>query len=398
MPEQEKAKEQPARPVWTGLTQRVQSSEVVARGRSQAADLANLGRSQAADLASRGRAHLADRSGQAADLASRGRSQAADLARRGARATAGRTVSTARNFAGGIACFGHGLRLFLTSPVLWLLALIPVVAVHLAAGALERGVEVLVDLLLDWFGGFLGHLPRVLGWLVRTSIRWGATTMAGAVIAFIALPLTVIFGAVAYVFAVRRVEHVLGGDPAARRPPRWYRASALAMWHTTLILLVVNLGWLLILPLIAIPGVGWIGATVLVLLFDAFFVAVQALAIPLHHRGLRGLRTYTRYCWRNRASAMGFGLVSALVLMVPWPPLRWLTVPAIFIGAALLYRRIEGLPIRRQRGGAASRDRHVGFPQVGVEIGAGPVLGGPGTQYEHVAQEPQPRQQPDPYP
>jgi hypothetical protein len=212
--------------------------------------------------------------------------------------------------------------------------------------------------------------------------------------------MTVIFGAVAYVFAVRRVEHVLGAERTRPRP-RWYRASALAMWHTTLILLVVNLGWLLILPLIAVPGVGWIGATALVLLFDAFFVAVQALAIPLHHRGLRGLRAYTRYCWRNRAAAMGFGLVSVLVLMVPWPPLRWFSVPAIFIGAALLYRRIEGLPIRKERKprrAGRSGDGYVGFPQVGVEVGGRPLPGGPRAENEHVPQEAQPGQYPHPHP
>ena len=162
------------------------------------------------------------------------------------------------------------------------------------------------------------------------------------------------------------------------------------MWHTALILLVVNLGWLLILPLIAIPGVGLVAATAVVVVFDGFFVAVQAVAIPLYHRGLRGLRAYTGYCWRNRAAALGFGLVSVLVLMIPVHPVRWVSVPAIFIGAVLLVRRVEGLPI--------SRDRNVGVAVAGVEVGAGAELRPTGPGDEHVTQEAHQRHHPDGYP
>jgi hypothetical protein len=363
---------------------RPQATHFASRVRPTAADLAARVRPQAADLASRGRAGLA--TGRA-ELAHRG-AQAGSAVRRGATATADKAVSTGRNFGGGIACFWHGLRTFLTSPVLWLLALVPIVAVHLVMGAIDSAVQAMLNSVLDRVVGMFGFLPDALVWIGRKLVAWSVIALVEGVVAFVALPLSVVFGAAAYVVMARRVERRLPGP--ARTLPGWFGAACLAVWHTALILLVVNLGWLLILPLIAIPGVGLAAATAIVVVFDGFFVAVQATAIPLHHRGLRGLRAYTGYCWRNRASALGFGLMSVLVLMVPFHPLRWFSVPAIFIGAVLLVRRVEGLPI--------SRNRNLGVAVGGVQVGGGTAARRVGPGYEYVAQEPQQRQYPDAHP
>jgi CysZ protein len=341
-------------------------------------------RPHAADLAERGRTGLA--TGRA-ELAHR-TTQATGAVKRGAAATAGKAVSTGRNFAVGAACFWHGLRTFLTSPVLWLLALVPIVAVHVVLGVVDTTVNGMLNAVLDRVEGLFDWLPGALTWIARQLVKWSILALVEGVVGFVALPLSVVFGAAGYVVMARRVERRLPGP--GRPLPGWFGAACLAIWHTALILLVVNLGWLLILPLIAIPGVGLLAATAIVVVFDGFFVAVQAVAIPLHHRGLRGLRAYTGFCWRNRAAALGFGLVSVLILMIPFHPLRWFSVPAIFIGAVLLVRRIEGLPV--------SRDRNLGVPVTGVEVGAGTALRPVGTGYEHVAQEPQQRQHPDAYP
>lgn len=63
---------------------------------------------------------------------------------------------------------------------------------------------------------------------------------------------------------------------------------------------------------------------------------------------------------------------------------------AIFIGAVLLVRRVQGLPI--------SRDRNVGVAVAGVEVGAGTALRPVGPDDEHVTQEAQQRHHPDGYP
>jgi uncharacterized protein involved in cysteine biosynthesis len=352
--------------------------------RHHRADLASHVQPAASDLAARGRTGLA--AGRA-ELSHR-TAQAGGAVKRGAAATAAKAVSTGRNFGGGIACFWHGLRTFLTSPLLWLLALVPIVAVHVVLGVVDTTVNAMLNSVLDRLEGLFDWLPTALTWIARQLVKWSVLALVEGVVGFVALPLSVVFGAAAYVVMARRVERRLPGP--SRELPGWFGAACLAIWHTALILLVVNLGWLLILPLIAIPGVGLLAATAIVVVFDGFFVAVQAVAIPLHHRGLRGLRAYTGYCWRNRAAALGFGLVSVLVLMIPFHPLRWFSVPAIFIGAVLLVRRIEGLPI--------SRNRDLGVPVVGVDVGAGTALRSVGTGEEHVAQEPHQRQHPDAYP
>lgn len=363
---------------------RPKAADLASRVRPGAADLAARVRPGAADLASRGRAGLA--AGRA-ELAHRG-AQAGEAVKRGAAVTATKAVSTGRNFVGGIACFWYGLRMFLTSPVLWLLALVPVVAVHVLLGVVDTTVNAIVSSLLESLQGLFDWLPSTLAWIARQLVKWSVLALFEGIVGFFALPLSVIVGAAAYVAMARRVERRLPGP--AREMPGWLRAAGRAMWHTALILLVVNLGWLLILPLLAIPGVGLLAATAMVVVFDGFFVAVQAVAIPLYHRGLRGLRAYTGYCWRNRAAALGFGLVSVLVLMIPVQPLRWFSVPAIFIGAVLLVRRVDGLPI--------SRHRNVGVPVDAFQVGAGALPGMVGPGYEHVAQEPQQRHHPDGHP
>ncbi|HZN17747.1 MAG TPA: EI24 domain-containing protein [Micromonosporaceae bacterium] len=274
----------------------------------------------------------------------------AGMAARGAAGATHRGWAGIRCFLAGAGCLGRGVWCFLTTPLLWLLALVPVVAVHLTMLTIEQGTSWLAGRLTEWASQYVDAWPALLTTVLAFLVEYSVVAMVNAAVAFVLLPIGVVFGAACYVQMARTVEQKLGVEADAD-PPAWYRAAGLAIRQTALILIIINVGWLLIVPLVLIPGVGVVAATGLVLLLESFFVAVLTLAIPLHHRGVRNLRTQLRYAWSHLAYVTGFGMISILVLMIPAQPLRWLTVPSIFVGAVLLYRRVEGLPVTITRHG-----------------------------------------------
>jgi uncharacterized protein involved in cysteine biosynthesis len=250
-----------------------------------------------------------------------------------------RTVSAVAEFGTGIGAFWQGLWTFVTSPVLWLYAVVPAVAVYLLTFAGRAGADAAADGLADWAVGLAQDWPGILRWALETTVRWGLTGLAYMLIGFLVIPLTLIVGAPFLVLTVRRMERRLGEVADRRDRPGWLRASGFVMSQTILVTLVIAFGGLVLVPILFIPGINVLVAVIVAVLVNGFVIGLLAVGPTLHHRGVGERLAHLRYVWRRRWPTIGFGTMSVLVLSIPFSPLRWFTIPAVFIGAVLLHRK-----------------------------------------------------------
>lgn len=255
-----------------------------------------------------------------------------------------RTVTAVVEFGTGVGAFWQGLWTFVTSPVLWLYAVLPAAAVYLLTSAGRAGAASAIDILTGWVVGLADDWPGVLRWALENTVRWGLTGSAYLLIGFLVVPLTLIIGAPFLVLTVRRLERKLG-EPADRRDrPGWLRASGFVMSQTILVTLAIGFGGVILIPLLLIPGINVLVAVTVAVLVNGFVIGLLAAGPPLHHRGVGERLAHLRYVWRRRWPTIGFGTMSVLVLSIPFAPLRWFTISAVFIGAVLLHRRFPHRP------------------------------------------------------
>lgn len=131
-----------------------------------------------------------------------------------------------------------------------------------------------------------------------------------------------------------------------------------------MITVVLHVGWLIVLPLLWIPGVNLAAALAAGVVFNGFLIGLLVLAVPMHHHGLRGMGEQLRFAWQHRGFTLGFGVMSLCALIVPVLSLRLvvllpvtpiiaapgvvlylLTAPAVLVGSVLLFQRtIAGPP------------------------------------------------------
>ncbi|GAB3968014.1 hypothetical protein GCM10027615_18830 [Plantactinospora veratri] len=276
-------------------------------------------------------------------------------AARTARTAAYRGTRPIVNFGAGIGYFFRGVGRLLASPTLWPYAVAPLVLLPLAMLGLAHTVEAAAAAVIGWLTSFAESWPWIHDTL-GAILLWGVRIGVHFVLGYLVLPLSIVLGAPCYVLLARRMERRLGavepfagGDAAGRAPSLW-RASGVAVRQAVLVTLVVQLGWLLLVPLLLVPGLNVFVAISAVAVFNGFLVGLLMLAIPLHHHGTATFRGQLRAVWRHRASAIGFGATSGLLLGVPFTPLRAVVAPMVFVGAVLLHRRM-----RRVEGAAPDR-------------------------------------------
>ncbi|MFC6015359.1 EI24 domain-containing protein [Plantactinospora solaniradicis] len=276
-------------------------------------------------------------------------------AARTARTAAYRGTRPIVNFFAGIGCFWRGLARFLTSPMLWLYALAPLVLLALAMFGIMHAMEATAEVLVHWVTSFAENWPQWIRGTLDSVLMWGARLAVHAALGYLVLPLSIVLGAPCYVLLARRLERRLGGtapDPTAtgatatgasvrKAPPLW-RACLVAVRQAVLVTLVLQLGWLLLAPLLLIPGVNLLAAFSAVVVFNGFLVGLLLLSIPLQHHGVSTFRGQLRVVCRHRASVIGFGATSVLALSLPFTPLRALVAPMVFTGAVLLHHRMRG--------------------------------------------------------
>lgn len=264
---------------------------------------------------------------------------AATSVTRTVRAAGHRTTRPVVNFFAGIGCFWRGLGRFLTSPMLWLYAVAPLLLLALALIGLNVAAKTGAGTVAEWATSFAEDWPDWIHAVMREFLRWTMILAMHAGLSYLVLPLSIVLGAPCYVLLVRRVERTLG--PIAIRPPGLWRACAIAIRQAVLVTLVLHFGWLLLVPLLLLPGVNLLIAVCAVIVLNGFLVGWLVLSIPLQHHGITAVGAQFRAVWRHRASAIGFGATGGIILAIPMTWSRAIVAPAVFTGAVLLHRRMR---------------------------------------------------------
>lgn len=249
--------------------------------------------------------------------------------------------SVVRRFLSGVGLLGRGLGLYLRSPGLMALGLIPAAI----SGALYlAGLVALV-----WF---LPELAELVTWFAddwTEAVRGTVRVLAGAallglgavlgVLTFTAI--TLLIGDPFYEKISERVEQRYGGVPDEVEV-LWWRSLVRSLTDSLrLIALTVLAG----IPLFAagfLPVVGQTVVPVVAAAVAGWFLAVELTGVPFQRRGLR-LPDRRRMLKAHRPVALGFGVAVFLCFLVPLGAI--VVMPAAVAGGALLTRRVLGAPI-----------------------------------------------------
>ncbi|MEU1752675.1 EI24 domain-containing protein [Micromonospora matsumotoense] len=292
----------------------------------------------------------------------------------------------------GVGYFFRGGKLFVTTPGLWRFVLLPLALTGLALLGLQEAAGALAERLTGWLLGFASGWPEVVRW-VADKVLWAAVSLFfhGAMTA-LTVPLTMLFGAAFFPALTRAVIRRSGGSNEGAPP--WHRSAAVCLRQTVIVTVVLHVGWLVILPLLWIPGVNVVAAIGGGLLFNGFLIGSLVLAVPLRHHGVRGAGEQLRFAWRNLGFTLGFGATSMCALILPVLSLRMLallpispilaapgvalyllTAPSTLVGAVLLHQRIirAAGSLGAAGGPAAAIGGVVGRPDAAGGIGVGPA-------------------------
>jgi CysZ protein len=246
-----------------------------------------------------------------------------------------RLPETAVGFGTGLEAFLGGINFILTTPSVWLHALVPALMVLVLACALSW--------LSIWSVGqavsaFLGQTSGF--W--STAGSWVLTILLDVAAVLFALLLAVILAQPLSVFALEAIVHAqeraLGGP---RRPRLTFLQSMLLSLRVALFTLAAVLPTYVLLLIVDIVFPPAMIVTVpLRLLFSAWLLAWSFLDYPLTLRGM-GLQRRLRWITARPTAFTGFGLAWAFVLI--FPGMALLLLPMGVAGATRLALAEEGL-------------------------------------------------------
>jgi CysZ protein len=231
--------------------------------------------------------------------------------------------------------------MFLGTPGVRLLGILPVVLAALVVGALLGLLVVYVDELAGALTPFADRWDESTRTLVRVGA--GLALLLGS-LAVLVVSFTVIAQILGQPFYERisdRIEHQLGAPPAGADAP-WWRSFPRASLESALLLGLTLATTAPLFVLGLFPVLGQTVVPVLQAVVAGFFLAVELLAIPLERRGLH-LAGRLRFVWRHRAQTLGFGITAFLLFLVPL--MNILAMPGAVVGATLLVRRLSGEPV-----------------------------------------------------
>jgi CysZ protein len=234
----------------------------------------------------------------------------------------------------------RGIGLFLGTPGVRLLGILPVLLAALVVLALLGVLVVYLDELADALTPFADRWDESSRTLVRVGT--GLAVLLGST-AVMVVSFTVIAQIIGQPFYERisdRIEHQLGAVPAGADAP-WWRTFPRASLESALLLAMTLACTAPLFVLGLLPVLGQTVVPVLQALVAGFFLAVELLAIPLERRGLH-LSGRLRFVWRHRAQTLGFGLTAFFLFLVPL--MNVLALPGAVVGATLLARRLSGDP------------------------------------------------------
>lgn len=235
----------------------------------------------------------------------------------------------------------RGIGLFLRTPGVRLLGILPVVLAALLVLVLLGLLVVYLDELADALTPFADRWEEGSRTLVRVGA--GLALLLGST-AVLVVSFTVIAQIIGQPFYERisdRIEHQLGSVPAGADAP-WWRSFPRASLESALLLALTLACTAPLFVLGLLPVLGQTVVPVAQALVAGFFLAVELLAIPLERRGLH-LAGRLRFVWRHRAQTLGFGVTAFLLFLVPL--MNVLVMPGAVVGATLLVRRLSGDPV-----------------------------------------------------
>jgi CysZ protein len=235
----------------------------------------------------------------------------------------------------------RGIGMFLGTPGVRLLGILPVLLAALVVAALLGLLVVYLDELTDALTPFADRWDESTRTLVRVGA--GLALLLGS-LAVLVVSFTVIAQIIGQPFYERisdRIEDRLGAPPAGAGAP-WWRSFPRASLESALLLALTLATTAPLFVLGLFPVLGQTVVPVLQAVVAGFFLAVELLAIPLERRGLH-LAGRLRFVWRHRAQTLGFGITAFLLFLVPL--MNVLAMPGAVVGATLLVRRLGGEPV-----------------------------------------------------
>jgi CysZ protein len=232
----------------------------------------------------------------------------------------------------------RGIGLFLGTPGVRLLGIVPVLLAALLVLALLGVLVVYLDELADSLTPFADRWDESSRTLIRVGTGLALLLGSTAVLVVSFTVIAQILGQPFYERISDRIEHQLGAPPPGADAP-WWRTFPRASLESALLLALTLACTAPLLVLGLFPVFGQTVVPVLQALVAGFFLAVELLAIPLERRGVH-LAGRLGFVWRHRAQTLGFGLTAFFLFLVPL--MNVLAMPGAVVGATLLVRRLSG--------------------------------------------------------
>jgi CysZ protein len=244
-------------------------------------------------------------------------------------------------FFAGIELLLRGFRLYVRSPRLVLLGVVPALVSALlfvtAFATLAWFVDELAALATPYADQWSSGVRQVVRVLIGFALLGLGALLA--VVTFTAV--TLVIGDPFYEKISERVEDRYGGTPGQVDVPLWRSVRRSVLDSARLVgrsvLVGVPLFFAGLIPVVGQTVVPVIGAAA-----GGWLLALELVGAPFYRRGLR-LADRRRVLRANRPLALGFGVAVFACFLIPLGAV--LVMPAAVAGAALLTRRCFGQPI-----------------------------------------------------
>ncbi|WP_431936190.1 EI24 domain-containing protein [Micromonospora sp. RP3T] len=255
---------------------------------------------------------------------------------------ASRTVApvtgVATRFLGGAGLLLRGFGMYVRSPKLMLLGVVPALISGVLYLALFATLLYFVDDLAAWLTPFADDWSSTARGLLRVAAGLAVVGVAALVGVLTFTAVTLAVGDPFYEAISERVEDRLGGTPGMVEVPFWASMRRSVADSLRLVAISALVG----VPLFVagfIPLVGQTVVPVVGALVGGWFLALELVGAPFQRRGMR-LPDRRSKLRADRPTALGFGVAVFLCFLIPLGAV--LVMPAAVAGAALLTRRSLG--------------------------------------------------------
>ncbi|NLT25798.1 MAG: EI24 domain-containing protein [Microbacteriaceae bacterium] len=256
-----------------------------------------------------------------------------------------------REFFAGVGVFFRGVRMWASRPGLMALGAVPALIVSVAYVLAIVALGANAGAIAEWATPFADGWPEAGQQLLRllVAVAVVAAAVAAGVLTFAAVTLAV---AAPFMERISRAVDVeLGGAPAPIDEPV-LRAVGRGIGDALKLIGIALLTAILVFVVGLVPVLGSVLGWTTGAVLGGRALSIDLTGAPAEARGIR-LAQRERLLARNRARALGFGMMTYLAFLVPGGAV--VGTPAAAVGGTLLLRELIGQPARldRSAGGAA---------------------------------------------